>query len=155
MSEELHYKFLKLTTGEGIICTTDDPCDDWYNRQTISILNPVTINSIKIPRGDMIVESYLMYPWLSFTEDSVMEIPTSRIVVALNVKQGLIKNYLEYIMNRSEDSSEEYSTEFSDEEQELIDEIMNNLEESVDQYEESDQEESIGRGNRRSNRILH
>ena len=152
MQEELQYKFLKLITGEGIICTTDDSCDDWYDRKTISILNPVTINSIKLPKEDMIIESYLMYPWLSFTQDTVIEIPTSKIMVILDIKPGLIKNYLDYIMNKNQDSSEEYSNEFTDEE---IDEIMDNLEEGMEQYEESDQEESVGRGNRRSNRILH
>lgn len=155
MSEELYYKFLKLTTGEGIICTTDDPCDDWYDRKTIAILNPVTLNTIKFPKEDMVVESYLLYPWLSFTDDSVIEIPTSRIVVALNLKPGLIKNYQDYIMYRSSDDSENYSSEYTEEEQAIIDEIMNNLEESVDQYEESEQEEQFGRGDRRSTRILH
>jgi hypothetical protein len=155
MSEGLYYKFLKLTTGEGIICTTDDTCDDWYERKTIAILNPVTLNSIKFPKEDMLVESYLLYPWLSFTEDSVIEIPTSKIVVVLNLKPGLIKNYQEYIMYRKSDDSENYDSEYTEEEQEIIDEIMNNLEESIDQYEESDQDDSATRGNRRSTRILH
>jgi len=155
VSEELHYKFLKLTSGEGIICTTDDSCEDWYDRKTISILNPVTLNAVKFPKGDMIVESYLLYPWLSFTEDTVIEIPTTRIIVALNLKPGLIKNYQDYIMYRSSDDSDNYDSEYTEEEQEMIDEIINNLEESVDQYEESDQEEQLGRGNRRSTRILH
>ena len=54
MSEELQYKFLKLSSGDGIICKTTDDCSNLFDRKTISITDPIVLNPVRVPRGDVL-----------------------------------------------------------------------------------------------------
>ena len=157
MNENLNYKLLKLTSGETIVCSTEDPCTDLTKNKTITITNPVALNHVRIPRGSVLVESYIMLPWMSFTEDNTFEVSTSQIIVAATIKEELRKNYIEYIIGRSkEDSEQEEDIEFEEiSEGESIHEFLETLEKEMGNYEnEEDSREDSGRF-KRGNRILH
>ena len=93
----LHYKFLKLSNGDNIICSTDDDCSNLNDKKSITICDPVTITQMKIPYGKVMVESYLLSPWVSFIEDTILEIPTKQIIFAANVSSNAKDNYLNFI----------------------------------------------------------
>ena len=68
---DLHYRYLKLSNGDNIICKTEDDCSNIYSKQTISISDPVIVNHLRIPRGHMIVETYGLTAWAAFVEQTV------------------------------------------------------------------------------------
>jgi hypothetical protein len=159
MNENTNYKLIKLTSGETIVCTTEDSCEDLAEKKTITIVNPVALNHVRIPRGTILVESYIMLPWMSFTENNTFNVSTSQIIVAATIKEELRKNYIDYIISRNDDSSDDDSddTEFHElSGEESLDEFLAHLEQEMGNHENEDQDtrEEFGRSTR-GNRILH
>ena len=130
-------KILKLTSGEDIICKTFDECKDLKGRN-ISITDPVVLNQIRMPRGDMIVESYILSPWVSLANTAIFEISTDHIIVAADTKETLKDNYIKFIDSReaSEISEAEAKELDTDQIQEIVDKFINTLEEEHNENKE-------------------
>ena len=130
-------KILKLTSGEDIICKTFDECKDLKGRN-ISITDPVVLNQIRMPRGDMIVESYILSPWVALGTTESFEISTDHIIVAVDTKETLKDNYIKFIDSRSVPEISEVEEKDLDTEQiqEIVDKFINTLEEEPNENKE-------------------
>jgi hypothetical protein len=157
--EKVNYKFLRLTSGDSIICKTKDDCKQLTGKRIISVTDPVILNMLRLPRDGVLIESYVLFPLFSFSEENVYEIPVHQIVVATNIKESLKNNYLEYIMYR--DNKDELYTESDDAEEtdeEIIEELFEKFEQSLGDVNDENNDDAgerdirIDRGNRR---ILH
>jgi hypothetical protein len=158
--EKVNYKFLRLTSGDSIICKTKDDCKQLTGKRIISVTDPVILNMLRLPRDGVLIESYVLFPLFSFSEENVYEIPVHQIVVATNIKESLKNNYLEYIMYR--DNKDELYTESDDAEEtdeEIIEELFEKFEQSLGDVNDENNNDDAGerdiridRGNRR---ILH
>ena len=93
----MHCKFIKLTNGEDIIVQTDDTCDTISNKEFISVVDPVLIFSMRRNHGNMIIESYVMQPWIKMGKIDVVQLPTKNIVVAVDIHEMAEKQYMAYI----------------------------------------------------------
>ena len=113
--ENPYYKYLKLSSGDNIICTTTDDCENIYDRKSIKVTQPVILSAIRMPSSRGIVESYIMYPLFTFTEEEEYIIPTSQIVLAINIKENLKNNYLTYLSQREEEDDDELVADDDDE----------------------------------------
>ena len=137
--ENFYYKYLKLSSGDNIICTTTDDCEDIYDKKAIKVTQPVVLSAIRMPSSKGIVESYIMYPLFTFTEEEEYIIPTSQIVLAINIKENLKDNYLTYLSQR-EDQDDELIEDDEDEledEEETIDEFLNRLGDEINEDKET------------------
>ena len=134
--ENPYYKYLKLSSGDNIICTTTDDCEDIYDRKSIKVTQPVILSAIRMPSSRGIVESYIMYPLFTFTEEEEYVIPTSQIVLAINIKENLKNNYLTYLSQREEEDDELVADDDEDEE-ETIDEFLNRLGDEINEDKET------------------
>jgi hypothetical protein len=151
------FKYLKLVNGDNIICKTTDDCKTLTGKKLLCVKDPVILHQLRLPKNDILVESYIMYPLFSFAEENVYEIPVSQIVVATNIRETLKKNYTEYLMQREQaESEEEEETEtitlqdaddFDDKEYE--DEMIKQILEG-----DSDENNSTGTG-RNSRKTIH
>ena len=157
--EKVNYKFLRLTSGDSIICKTKDDCKQLTGKRIISVTDPVILNMLRLPKDGVLIESYVLFPLFSFSEENVYEIPVHQIVVATNIKESLKNNYLEYIMYR--DSKDELYAESDDAEEtdeEIIEELFEKFEQSLGDVNDENNDDAgerdirIDRGNRR---ILH
>ena len=130
-------KILKLTSGEDIICKTFDECKDLKGRN-ISIIDPVVLNQIRMPRGDMIVESYILSPWVALGNTESFEISTDHIIVAVDTKETLKDNYIKFIDSRTDPEISEVEEKDLDTEQiqEIVDKFINTLEEDHNENKE-------------------
>ena len=133
--ENFYYKYLKLSSGDNIICTTTDNCEDIYDRKSIKVTQPVILSAIRMPSSRGIVESYIMYPLFTFTEEEEYVIPTSQIVLAINIKENLKNNYLTYLSQREED--DELVADDDEDEEETIDEFLNRLGDEINEDKET------------------
>ena len=93
----MYCKYIKLTNGEDILATTDDDCKTFEGKEFLSIVDPVLITTFKYPRGEMVVERYVMQPWIRMASDDLIRIPTKSIVLAVDVKDTTFDQYVEYI----------------------------------------------------------
>ena len=133
-----YYKYLKLSSGDNIICMTTDDCEDIYEKKSIKVTQPVILSAIRMPSSRGIVESYIMYPLFSFTEEEEYVIPTSQIVLAINIKENLKNNYLTYLSQREEEDDDELVADDDDElEEETIYEFLNRLGDEINEDKEN------------------
>lgn len=155
--EKVNYKFLRLTSGDSIICKTTDDCKTLSGKRMISVTDPVILNMLRLPKDGVLIESYVLFPLFSFSEENVYEIPVHQIVVATNIKESLKKNYLEYIMYR--DNKEELYTEGDEAEEadeEIIEELFEKFEQSLGDVNDENNDDAgerdirIDRGIRRT-----
>jgi hypothetical protein len=165
MENTIYYKLLKLSSGENVICSTEDNCENFVDRGMLSITNPVVLNVLRMPKGRNLVESYVLIPWFSFASNDVYEISTDQVITAIDIKETLVKNYLDYLEQRSKEDEEEEKAaqeeeqKLSESDAEGIQEIIDNMIEHIgEQFEE---EESDGRDDshfgrsRRGTRTIH
>lgn len=150
-----YYKILKLSTGDDLVCTLENPDIDLTKNRTVTVSNPVVLNVMRMPRGEMLVESYVMIPWVSFAEEDVYEIPTRQILTTANIKDKLKENYLEFVRRRTDDSSEEFEEEEVSPEQDLFDELMEQLAEDSGDENEEDERSNSDRRIGRTTRTVH
>ena len=155
--EKVNYKFLRLTSGDRIICKTTDDCKQLTGKRIISVTDPVILNMLRLPRDGVLIESYVLFPLFSFSEENVYEIPVHQIVVATNIKESLKNNYLEYIMYR--DNKDELYAESDDAEEtdeEIIEELFEKFEQSLGDVNDENNDDAgerdirIDRGIRRT-----
>lgn len=148
---------IKLTSGETLVCDTEDYAYI-YDKKVVNIKTPAILNHMRIPKGNYLVESYVLLPWCSFSSEDNFNIPTSQIVLATKAKKELKDNYIDFIMRKSDkSSSNETELNFDDEEEDLLDDFLSALQEGKDRDENDEEEEdrNIGGGSTRSTRILH
>ena len=157
--EKVNYKFLRLTSGDSIICKTTDDCKQLTGKRIISVTDPVILNMLRLPKDGVLIESYVLFPLFSFSEENVYEIPVHQIVVATNIKESLKNNYLEYIMYR--DNKDELYAESDDAEEtdeEIIEELFEKFEQSLGDVNDENNDDTGERDiriNRGTRRTLH
>jgi hypothetical protein len=159
MSEDIQYKYLKLSTGDNIVCKTDDDCKNLFDRNTISVSDPVVLNAVRVPRGEVLVESYIMYPWFSFSEEKIYEISTKQIILAVNINDNLKENYIGYLKTQEEKEKENNDDPIiiDDDEEEnesLLDQLLNALGDDIHEDTERHDDFIAGRS-RRTSRTIH
>ena len=157
--EKVNYKFLRLTSGDSIICKTTDDCKQLTGKRIISVSDPVILNMLRLPRDGVLIESYVLFPLFSFSEENIYEIPVHQIVVATNIKESLKNNYLEYIMCR--DNQDELYDESDDAEETddgIIEELFEKFEQSLGDVNDENNDDTGERDiriNRGTRRTLH
>jgi hypothetical protein len=149
MEKDIYFKYIKLVSGDNIVCTTTDNCENVYKQKTISVTDPVVLNPIRIPKGDVLIESYVMYPWFSFSEEIEYKIPTSQVVLVVNIKDNLKKNYLRYLAMQDNDDDITEGDLFVDGDEDEIDEFLNEM------GEENENNENGGTDGVGSTRTIH
>jgi len=94
----MYCKFLKLTSGENLIVSTEDECIELADKNYIEVSEPVEIHSMKMPYGGGIIESYIMQPWLKMSAKEVLRIPSRNIIIATNVLEKAESQYKQFIL---------------------------------------------------------
>ena len=94
----MYCKFLKLTSGENLIVSTEDECIDLADKKYIEVSEPVEIHSMKMPYAGGVIESYMMQPWLKMSTKEVLRIPARNVVIATNVLERAETQYKQFII---------------------------------------------------------
>ena len=94
----MYCKFLKLTSGENLIVSTEDECDKLDEKRYIEVSEPVVIHSMRMPYAGGFVESYIMQPWLKMSTKEVLRLPVRNIIVATNLIEKAEFQYKQFIV---------------------------------------------------------
>ena len=94
----MYCKFLKLTSGENLIVSTEDECVDLADKKYIEVSEPVEIHSMKMPYAGGVIESYIMQPWLKMSAKEVLRIPARNVVIVTNVLERAESQYKQFII---------------------------------------------------------
>ena len=94
----MYCKFLKLTSGENLIVSTEDECMDLADKKYIEVTEPVEIHSMKMPYAGGVIESYIMQPWLKMSAKEILRIPARNVVIATNVLEKAESQYKQFII---------------------------------------------------------
>ena len=162
MENTTYYNLLKLSSGDNVICSTEDSCENFVDKKMLSITNPVVLNVLRMPKGRNLVESYVLIPWFSFASNDIYEISTDQIITAIDIKETLVKNYLDYLEQRDKEEEElkavqeeELSVSEEKELQTVFDNMIEKLGEQIEEEENDGRDEFIFGRNRRGTRTIH
>ena len=120
----MYCKFIKLTSGENLIVSTEDMCDKLDEKRYIEVSEPVVIHSMRMPYGGGFVESYIMQPWLKMSSKEVLRLPVRNILIATNLLEKAEFQYKQFIVEY--ESSELATEEDIDEALSGVDDISGN-----------------------------
>lgn len=139
-------KYLKLVNGDNIIVQTDSTTSDLTTKDNISIVDPVQITSMRIPRGVFVVESYIMQPWLKVAKNDVITLPTRNIMVVAEVNDMVKEQYKIYLQENLDSPLKPVRQDvdgFAENRDEAFDEFFQML--NDDQEEDDNDDEPITR----------
>jgi hypothetical protein len=94
----MYCKFIKLTSGENLIVSTEDDCNELDMKSYIEVSEPVVIHSMRMPYGGGFVESYIMQPWLKMSTKEVLRLPVRNIIIATNLLEKAESQYKQFIV---------------------------------------------------------
>lgn len=153
----MHCKYLKLTNGDNIIVTTDDTCTSLKEKEYISVVDPVVLNSYKFSKGPYVVESYVMEPWIKVAKEDVYQIPTSSIVIAVDVDDNASTYYKKFLSERKNNETLFKSGEETKEMMEEVEaeELENDLMDIMINYQEDEADDDDGPDYVRNGRVIH
>lgn len=129
-------RYFKLISGENIIGSTDSDCKDLNDVDVFKIDNPVLVNSVRFPKGNMIYESFVMQPFIALSSHSNIDILSRHVIFTTEVKETVREQYLDYLNTRSSLPLEYEGEEDSD--QTLLDFLNEELEEEYHGGEEDE-----------------
>ena len=137
-------KLLKLVSGDNIVCLLED---NNLEKQFITVKDPVLLNQVRIPRGQVIVESYILSPWASLSDQEEFIIAAQHIITVTGVRESLKENYKTFMESRKN----YLSSDAVDDIEELdIDETIDNFLDRLSGDDDDEQETEYGSG-----RIVH
>lgn len=90
-------RLIKLVSGESIIGITETNCEDLTAIDSITITDPVLVNSIRVPKGGLVYETFVMQPWIALSEDFEVDIATKHILITTSVKESVEAQYFNYL----------------------------------------------------------
>lgn len=135
----MYCKLFKLINGEDIIAYTEDPCTSMNDQSYVGVIDPVKVNTVHIPKGRMVIETYTMQPWMKLGKTKLVQVPTRNIVVVVDLEEKAAEQYKEYIQISTEPETEEEPT--------LAEKLLDDLIE--DEVEENNEYRNPARTNRR------
>ena len=94
----MYCKFIKLTSGENLIVSTEDECNELDMKSYIEVSEPVVIHSMKLPYQGGFIESYIMQPWLKMATKEVLRLPVRNIIIATNLLEKAESQYKQFIV---------------------------------------------------------
>ena len=105
---------------------------------SVTISDPVLINTVRYPRNGLVFESFVMQPWIALSSEYELDLATRHILFATNVKESVEKQYHLYLEsdNVIEPSSiQEGDVSFEDDLREEVKELMEMMgDEPDDEY---------------------
>lgn len=126
-------KLIKIITGENVICFTDNIDDDLNQNSYITVKEPVIINSVVIPRGNMVVETHVMSKWIKMAKNSEVKIPSRNIITMVEVTDSVEEQFRLFL-----DEYLSKQTEFED----IVNPTEDQLNELLESLESLDDESS-------------
>jgi hypothetical protein len=123
----MYCKLIKLINGDNIIVTTDDDCSSFKDKEFLNCVDPVQVGTVRFPKGDMVVETYVLQPWIKMSLDDMVRIPISSIVVAVDLQDSAISQYQIYVedIQKLNENSEGLNAESFEDDHEVYDDFIN------------------------------
>lgn len=115
----LHYKAIKLKTGELMACSceTDITTNTLVTNKFVTLHNPVLFNSFKFLDHDgELVETISMMPLIPVSESTIYDISTDAIMVVSNLRGPAVNRYNDFVVH----IAEQRAAEDKEDEQDLI-----------------------------------
>lgn len=97
----MYLKYIKLSSGDNIIATTDDDCSTFKRKEFITITNPVRIGVISLPGKGMHIETHVFLPWITIAATTTMKLPTKSIIMTVDVDESVNTHYQDFISNNN------------------------------------------------------
>lgn len=95
-----YFKYVKLRSGEDLVCITHEPflfIDDVMSKKYVQLFDVVQMDKTRYIQDNKVIEGYTMKPWIVFTDDGCIDLPTDSILVMTQCKESVIEQYITYV----------------------------------------------------------
>ena len=89
--------YIKLINCDNIIAMTDDG-EDYVDKKYIEVHSPIVITAMRFPRGQVIIETFHMEPWIKFVDTKLLRIPVRNVLVMIPVDNKTEGHYNRYLV---------------------------------------------------------
>ena len=127
---------IKLTSGEDIIAKIEGLFDMIYDEKMLPVFRPMAIKQIRIPTSQGVMDSYMLTPWSTLTDEEVIYIPTAHVIMAAPASERVVNLYETYLQEKLEPVGATQEDPMSDDLQ-TIQDLFDELE-GVDDDDEAD-----------------
>jgi len=115
--------YIKLTNCDNLIAMTDDG-EDYLDKKFIEVHSPIVITAMRFPRGQVILETFHMEPWIKFVDSNLLRIPVKNVIVMAPVDSTTEGHYNRYLVEskKAEENEPELNIEIDEDsdEQEIL-----------------------------------
>lgn len=104
MHEDLHYKIVKLKTGETILCSMDTDVRNLIAETHLRMNIPVqVIPQRETRRGNNVIgETFVLRPWIGLSDSEQFTISSDVVLTIGNLKREVKQQYIEYVTHSQE-----------------------------------------------------
>ncbi len=125
----MYCKYLKLVNGDNVIVTTENDCKSFKDQEFLICTNPVQVGTVRYPKGNYIVETHVLQPWIKMLVQTTVQIPVSSIVVIVDIDEEAVEQYHKFVESTNSMNDGDNVATFLEEEiehdQEIIKELLN------------------------------
>ena len=89
--------YIKLINCDNIIAMTDDG-EDYVDKKYIEVHAPIVITAMRFPRGQVIIETFHMEPWIKFVDTKFLRIPVNNVLVMAPVDSTTEGHYNRFLV---------------------------------------------------------
>ena len=89
--------YIKLINCDNIIAMTDDG-EDYVDKKYIEVHSPIVITAMRFLRGQVIIETFHMEPWIKFVDTKLLRIPVRNVLVMVPVDNKTEGHYNRYLV---------------------------------------------------------
>ena len=98
--------YIKLINCDNIIAMTDDG-EDYIDKKYIEVHAPIVITAMRFPRGQVILETFHMEPWIKFVDTKLLRIPVNNVLVMAPVDSTTEGHYNRFLVESKKAEEDE------------------------------------------------
>ena len=95
--------WMKLSSGEDMIGQIKGHIDGVYDEATVAVYSPMTIKYMRIPTSKGAMDSYMLTPWSTLTNEEVVHVCSKHIMMATPAGARISALYHSYLQEQYEE----------------------------------------------------
>ena len=95
--------WMKLSSGEDVIGQIKGLIDGVYDESVVAVYSPMTIKQIRVPTSKGVMDSYMLTPWGTLTNEEVVYLCSKHIMMATFAGDRISALYHSYLQEKYEE----------------------------------------------------
>lgn len=95
--------WFKLSSGEEVVAQIEGLIDGVYDEVTVAVHHPMTVKQVRLPTSQGVMDSYMLTPWSTLTNEEVVYVASKHIIMATHAGTRISSLYHSYLKEKYEE----------------------------------------------------